>query len=79
MVMPDGISGVQLADRLVAEAPELKVIYVSGYTAEEINADLLGRTNASFIQKPYGHAELTQVIRDCLDQTPRAANPSGLD
>ena len=78
MVMPDGISGVQLADRLVAEAPELKVIYVSGYTAEEINADLLGRTNASFIQKPYGHAELTQGVRASLDKTSRAEAPSSL-
>ena len=79
MVMPDGISGVQLADRLVAEFPGLKVVFMSGYTADDVNDDLLGRTRASFIQKPYGHAELTQIVRDCLDQTPRAANPSGLD
>ena len=67
MVMPEGVSGVELAERLVAGTPELKVIYMSGYTADEISPELLERTNASFIQKPYGTAELTKVVRDCLD------------
>jgi signal transduction histidine kinase/ActR/RegA family two-component response regulator/HAMP domain-containing protein len=68
MVMPEGVSGVDLASRLTAEAPALKVVFMSGYTAEEVNADLLQRTHASFIQKPYGTAELTKVVRDCLDK-----------
>ena len=68
MVMPEGVSGSELAERLVAGAPELKVIYMSGYTSEDVSPDLLQRTNASFIQKPYGHAELTKVVRECLDK-----------
>ena len=68
MVMPEGVSGVELADRLVTEHPSLKVIFMSGYTSEEVNSELLKRTHASFIQKPYGTAELTKVVRDCLDQ-----------
>ena len=68
MVMPEGVSGVELAERLVAETPQLKVIFMSGYTSDDVSAELLARTNASFIQKPYGHAELTQIVRDCLDR-----------
>jgi signal transduction histidine kinase len=68
MVMPEGVSGVELATSLVTESPRLKVIYMSGYTADEVNADLLERTNASFIQKPYGHLELAQTVRESLDK-----------
>jgi signal transduction histidine kinase/CheY-like chemotaxis protein/HAMP domain-containing protein len=57
-----------LAERLVAETPQLKVIFMSGYTSDDVSAELLERTNASFIQKPYGHAELTKIVRDCLDR-----------
>jgi signal transduction histidine kinase/ActR/RegA family two-component response regulator len=67
MVMPEGVSGIKLAERLIAETPELKVIYMSGYTSDDVGPELLQRTHASFIQKPYGHAELTKAVRDCLD------------
>ena len=70
MVMPEGVSGVELAERLVAETPQLKVVFMSGYTSDDVSAEMLARTNASFIQKPYGHAELTQTVRDCLDRKP---------
>ncbi len=72
MVMPEGVSGVELAERLVTVAPELKVIFMSGYTADEVSPGLLERTNASFIQKPYGTTELTKIVRECLDARPRA-------
>jgi CheY-like chemotaxis protein len=68
MVMPEGVSGVELAERLVASSPDLKVVYMSGYTSDEVSAELLTRTNASFLQKPYGHAELAKIVRDCLDK-----------
>jgi signal transduction histidine kinase/CheY-like chemotaxis protein len=69
MVMPEGVSGVELAEALTAEMPKLKVVYMSGYTATEINGEVLHRTNASFIQKPYAHTDLVQAVRDALDKT----------
>lgn len=68
MVMPEGVSGVELAERLVTEAPSLKVVFMSGYTSDDVSPELLERTNGSFIQKPYGQAELTKVVRNCLDR-----------
>jgi len=68
MVMPEGVSGVELAEHLVTETPDLKVIFMSGYTSDNVSSELLQRTNASFIQKPYGTAELTKVVRDSLDK-----------
>ena len=72
MVMPDGISGADLVEKLLAGHPGLKVVFTSGYTANEVNQKMLARTRASFLAKPYTHAELAKTVRDCLDQN----NPS---
>jgi len=69
MVMPDGLSGADLVERLQNNQPGLKVVFTSGYTANEVNRKMLGRTRASFLAKPYTHAELARTVRDCLDQT----------
>jgi signal transduction histidine kinase/CheY-like chemotaxis protein/HAMP domain-containing protein len=69
MVMPEGMSGVQLAEQLAVENPRLKVVFMSGYTADEVNSDLLERTRACFIQKPYSHLELVRVVREHLDKS----------
>ena len=68
MVMPEGVSGVELAERLLASQPELKIIFTSGYTANEVNPELLAKTSARFLQKPYAHTDLAKTVRDCLDK-----------
>jgi signal transduction histidine kinase/ActR/RegA family two-component response regulator/HAMP domain-containing protein len=68
MVMPEGISGVDLAERMLADRPDLKILFTSGYTSDEIHAELLTRSQARFLQKPYSHTTLARAIRDCLDR-----------
>jgi nitrogen-specific signal transduction histidine kinase/ActR/RegA family two-component response regulator len=68
MVMPEGISGVQLAERLLTDRPDLKIIFTSGYSSNEVNAELLARARARFLQKPYSHNDLAKIVRDCLDR-----------
>jgi signal transduction histidine kinase/DNA-binding response OmpR family regulator len=65
MVMPEGMNGKELADRLKARAPGLKVIYTSGYCPETVGREL--ERDALFLQKPYPVDGLTKAIRDCLD------------
>jgi CheY-like chemotaxis protein len=72
LVMPDGISGLDLAERLLADRPGLKIIFNSGYSPIEINTKLLSRSQAHFLQKPYTHTTLTKTVRDCLDISPPA-------
>ena len=52
MVMPEGISGAELAERLLAGQPGLKVVFTSGYTANEVNPKMLARTRARFLPNP---------------------------
>ena len=68
MVMPDGISGADLVERLQAGGNRLKVVFTSGYTANEVSQKMLSRTQASFLAKPYTHVELAKTVRECLDQ-----------
>ncbi len=69
MVMPEGISGADLARQLLLNHPDLKVVFTSGYTANEVNTDLLVKMKARYLQKPYTHADLAKTVRDCLDRT----------
>jgi CheY-like chemotaxis protein len=69
MVMPGGISGVDLAERLQASQPQLRIVFTSGYAANEVNREVLDKTHARFLPKPYTHDELAQTVRECLDKS----------
>jgi two-component system, cell cycle sensor histidine kinase and response regulator CckA len=73
MVMPDGLTGRKLAERLTSEDPHLRVIFTSGYTAGVPGTELENVTEGNFLAKPYRPATLLQVVRDCLDRPPSAA------
>jgi len=67
MVMPDGLTGRELARQLLARKPDLKVIYVSGYSMDSDGTAFRGREAGAFLQKPYQSQKLAQAVRDCLD------------
>jgi len=62
VVMPDGLNGIELARRLLAEKPALKVIYASGYSAEVSGGDFSGREGLDFLGKPYTPANLLRIV-----------------
>lgn len=66
MVMPEGIGGRELAQRLQAKDPGLKVIYCSGYTNEIVDDDFVLRSREIFLEKPFQLNVLLQKIRDCV-------------
>ena len=69
MVMPGGVSGVDLAEQLQASLPRLRVVFTSGYAANEVNREVLAKTHARFLPKPYTHDELAHTVRECLDKS----------
>lgn len=72
MVMPDGMSGRDLATRLTAEQPGLKVIYTSGYSAEIAGKDFPLQEGVNFLSKPFETLKLAQLVRATLDGRTRA-------
>ncbi len=68
LMMPDGMTGHELAEQLRAKRPNLKVIYISGYSPEFAGADLALKEGINFLQKPFPPHKLLQTVRDCLDK-----------
>ncbi len=70
MVMPAGVSGVELASKLLGQRPPLRVVFASGYTVDDISTDFLERHNdARFLQKPYTRVTLARAVRESLDHS----------
>jgi CheY-like chemotaxis protein len=68
LVMPEGLNGRDLADRLRHEKPGLKVIYSSGYS-EDVLAGSAAAPGANYLAKPYDPSRLVKTVRECLDAT----------
>jgi PAS domain S-box-containing protein len=66
MVLPDGMNGKDLAKRLLAEDPGLKVVYMSGYSAEVAGQDFALKEGVNFLSKPFAAAKLAQTVRSVL-------------
>jgi PAS domain S-box-containing protein len=67
VVMP-GISGRELAKRLTGRFPNLRVMYMSGYTYNVIAQDGTLEEGISFLQKPFTPQTLTEKVREALDR-----------
>jgi DNA-binding NarL/FixJ family response regulator len=67
LVMPDCLNGRELAEKLWAERPRLKVLFTSGYSADVVAKDSVLRSGLNFLPKPYHPHRLALAVRDCLD------------
>ena len=67
MVMPGGIMGSELAERLTTQSPRLRVIYTSGYSPGMAGKDASLLEGRNFLPKPYSIGKLAQFVRQCLD------------
>ena len=70
LVMPDGLTGRELAKQMQAHDAGLKVIYTSGYSPETRETTFVFREGANYLQKPYPPAKLAEIVRHCLDGKP---------
>jgi signal transduction histidine kinase/CheY-like chemotaxis protein len=70
VVMPE-MGGRELAERLTAQRQDLRVLFMSGYTSDEVLRK--GIEGAGFMQKPFTSADLLRAVRERLDERAEAA------
>ena len=72
MIMPNGVSGWELAKQLLARKPELKVVYMSGYNSGMAmkESGLAIGDAYHFLHKPFSSEKLAETVRACLDGVP---------
>lgn len=68
LVMPGGMTGKELGQQILNENPKLKVIYMSGYSAEIVGRDFPLEEGFNFLVKPFQVEKLAATIRARLDR-----------
>jgi signal transduction histidine kinase/ActR/RegA family two-component response regulator len=66
-VVTPGMSGRSVAERLVTLRPEMKVLFMSGYTDDAIARHGVLGAGSVFLQKPFTGSALAQKVREILD------------
>ncbi|HWA86487.1 MAG TPA: ATP-binding protein, partial [Opitutus sp.] len=67
LVLPDGLSGLDLLERLRRDKPTLRLVMTSGYPDTGKATPFTPPPGAHFITKPYRPQLLAQTVRDALD------------
>lgn len=68
LVMP-GMSGRELVERIINEQPEIKALYMSGYTDDSVVHTGVAQAGLAFLQKPFSPTTFTHKVREVLDGT----------
>ena len=68
MVMPNGMTGCELSQRLLVDQPNLPVIYSSGYSIELTAPGFNENERLVFLPKPYLTGQLLAVVDRCLSK-----------
>lgn len=67
VIMPE-MNGPDLARRLKAMKPDLKCVYLSGYTADLIGVHCVLDDDVDVIEKPWTNAGLGEILRTVLER-----------
>lgn len=79
LLMLGGMTGKDLVQAILQENPKLKVVYMSGYSAEISGKGLVLNEGVNFLAKPFRPAKLAEVVRDNLDKANQEADePDGM-
>lgn len=68
LVMPDGMTGRDVAVRLRESDPRLPIIYMSGYSYDVAGNDFVLKEGVNYLPKPFGLANLAEIVRAMLDR-----------
>ena len=74
VVMP-GLSGPDLIARIREKRPDIRVLFISGYTDNVVLRHGILEGEVDFLEKPYTIDRLARKIREVLDRSPAPVNP----
>ena len=66
LMMP-GMTGCEMVKHIQQRRPDVRVLYLSGYTESTLECDGLLQGGANFLQMPFSATELAQRIRELLN------------
>ena len=69
------MSGREVADRLAAQRPDMKILFVSGHAEDAIVHHGVLEPGFAFLPKPFTPEVLPLKVREVLDGQPRADAP----
>jgi PAS domain S-box-containing protein len=69
VIMPGGMNGKQLADRMKTIRPEMKVLYISGYADGSLFSNAGQEAQIQLLEKPFSPQNLVRKVRQLLDET----------
>ena len=67
VIMPGGINGVELARRMRAQRPGLKIIYSSGFPSDALAQKSGTRIDAPLLYKPYQRSAFVAAVSRVMD------------
>ena len=68
LIMPEGLTGIELSQRLRRERPGLKVVIMSGHNLDHGLEAMPAQEEILYLQKPFTTTTLANTIRRCLDR-----------
>src|SRR5438445_363655 len=72
VVMP-GLHGTEVAARVARARPNLRVIFMSGYTDDAVIRHGVLHPGVAYLQKPFGPEALARKVREVMDSSPASA------
>jgi CheY-like chemotaxis protein len=67
VIMPGGMNGKQLADRVAQTRPQMKVLFISGYAEASLFSAAEGDGRFQLLEKPFSPLVLIQKVRELLE------------
>lgn len=80
VIMPGGMSGGELAERVCQIRPEMPIVFTSGHNADPKVAAILRREGAAMLPKPYRRSGLAEMLQAAIAQAghPPTSHPAHL-
>lgn len=76
IIMP-GMSGTVLAHRLLDRYPGLPIVYMSGYTSDQVITDDLRHDRTYFLQKPFAPDRLVRIVKEVMEGSRTRGDEAG--